>query len=133
MSTAANDERNLWTMATTTTELDIANVTKATQLSDLHLGSEILIRNNSAYSKLLEDFLSKLSGHEDVGTVILVVVYIPVFLMAFFGNLMVLLVVLPNRHMRNVTNFFIVNLAIADLTGNCFILLWIFVGNLLCF
>ena len=73
--------------------------------------------NNALYTKFLEEFKRSFYKHEEPRTVILVALYVPIFLMAFFGNIMVLFVVLPNRHMRNVTNFFLVNLAVADLTG----------------
>ncbi len=69
------------------------------------------------YSKYLEEFKRNLTRHAEAQTVVLLMLYAPVFLLAFFGNVMVLVVVLPNRHMRNVTNFFLVNLAVADLTG----------------
>ena len=78
------------------------------------------------HTKLLEqliEFKQSFYRHKKPGSVLLVTLYIPVFLMAFFGNVMVLFVVLPNRHMRNVTNFFLVNLAVADLTGGRFIIL----------
>ena len=72
------------------------------------------------YKKIMEEFKRSNYKHKEPRTVILVTLYIPIFLMAFFGNIMVLFVVLPNRHMRNVTNFFLVNLAVADLTGRQF-------------
>ena len=103
-----------------TVTMEIINFTGSGTVSDLSLGS-VIPPADSVYSQLYENFRSTLFKHKEVGTVILVVLYVPVFLMAFFGNLMVLLVVLPNRHMRNVTNFFIVNLAVADLTGNSFL------------
>ena len=102
--------------------MEITNSTETWTLGNMSLGSAIP-PEDSAYSKLLENFRSTLYKHKEIETVILVVLYVPVFLMAFFGNLMVLLVILPNRHMRNVTNFFIVNLAVADLTGNSLLLI----------
>ena len=66
---------------------------------------------------MLEDFHDTLYTHHKAESIALICLYVPVFAIAFFGNLLVLLVVLPNRHMRNITNCFIVNLAIADLLG----------------
>lgn len=43
-------------------------------------------------------------------------------LMTIFGNLLVLLAVFINRHLRSTTNYFIVNLACADLLLGCFVL-----------
>lgn len=37
-----------------------------------------------------------------------------VFIVGIFGNLLVVIVVLKNSHMRTITNIFIVNLAIGD-------------------
>lgn len=48
-------------------------------------------------------------------TVIYSIAYSLVFLCALFGNLMVVLVVYRNASMHNATNYFIVNLAIADI------------------
>lgn len=42
-------------------------------------------------------------------------VYSAIFLCALFGNLMVVSVVIRNKCMQNVTNYFIVNLAVADI------------------
>jgi len=41
--------------------------------------------------------------------------YSAVFLCALFGNLMVIMVVIRNKSMHNATNYFIVNLAVADI------------------
>ncbi|CAL1541997.1 unnamed protein product, partial [Lymnaea stagnalis] len=47
---------------------------------------------------------------------VIVIVYIPVFLVAFVGNLTILTVILKDPRMRKSTaNYFLVNLAIADL------------------
>lgn len=52
------------------------------------------------------------------GTPIIVVyalAYLLVFLFAFFGNIIVVVVIWRNRWLHTVTNFFIVNLAVADI------------------
>ncbi len=46
--------------------------------------------------------------------IVLLCIYVPVFVLALLGNLLVLLVLLVNRRMRSVTNYFLVNLAVAD-------------------
>ena len=76
----------------------------------VHIDSEI-------YEELLKEFRAKLFTHQELTTIILICLYVPTFIVAFFGNLLVLLVVLPNKHMRSVTNCFIVNMAISDLLG----------------
>ncbi len=40
--------------------------------------------------------------------------YFIIFFLGFFGNLLVSVVVVKQKHMRNVTNLFILNLAISD-------------------
>lgn len=52
--------------------------------------------------------------------IILICFYIPVFFVALVGNILVLVMVFLQRSMkRNTTNYFLVNLAVADLLGEC--------------
>ena len=74
-------------------------------------------QNAEIYNGLLSEFESTLLTHTQLNTLVLISLYIPIFLVAFFGNIIVLLVVATNRHMRSVTNYFIVNLALADILG----------------
>lgn len=46
--------------------------------------------------------------------VVKTVMYIPVIAMAIVGNILVILVVARNKRMRTTTNYYIVNLAVAD-------------------
>lgn len=69
------------------------------------------------YLSMLAEFRGTLYTYTHPENIALILLYVPLFLVAFVGNLLVLCVVLPNRHMRSVTNCFIVNLAIADLLG----------------
>ena len=48
------------------------------------------------------------------------VIYILVFLSCVFGNSLILVIIISNRNMRTVTNFFLANLAIADLLVGIF-------------
>ncbi|KAK2157162.1 hypothetical protein LSH36_196g01022 [Paralvinella palmiformis] len=66
---------------------------------------------------ILREFRNNLFSYADTKTIVLICLYVPIFGTALVGNILVLMVVLPNRHMRNVTNCFIVNLAVADLLG----------------
>lgn len=63
---------------------------------------------DSQYSVFIDD---------SPGTIILICFYVPVFIMALLGNILILLVVFRNKGMGSVTNYFLVNLAIADLLG----------------
>lgn len=50
--------------------------------------------------------------------IILLCIYIPVFVVALVGNILVLVMVCMNKSIRrNVANYFLVNLAVADLLG----------------
>ena len=46
---------------------------------------------------------------------LLIAIYGLVFLIAIMGNMLVCIAVLRNEHMRTVTNYYIVNLAVADI------------------
>lgn len=53
-----------------------------------------------------------------VDKIILLCIYIPVFAVALIGNVLVLVMVCMNKSVRrNVANYFLVNLAVADLLG----------------
>ena len=73
--------------------------------------------DSNQYHSMLAEFRGTLYTYTHPQNIVLILLYVPLFLVAFVGNLLVLCVVLPNRHMRSVTNCFIVNLAIADLLG----------------
>ncbi|KAF7638708.1 G_PROTEIN_RECEP_F1_2 domain-containing protein [Meloidogyne graminicola] len=53
---------------------------------------------------------------------IFLIAYIFVFILCVFGNLIVLICIIGNKSMRTVTNFFLANLAIADLLVGIFCL-----------
>ncbi|KAK2157163.1 hypothetical protein LSH36_196g01036 [Paralvinella palmiformis] len=66
---------------------------------------------------VLKEFRNNLFSYTDPKTILLICLYVPIFISALVGNISVLMVILLNRHMRNITNCFIVNLAIADMLG----------------
>ena len=66
---------------------------------------------------VLEDFRRSLYTYEEPRTIVLIGIYAVIFLMALIGNVMVLLVMVANHTMRNVTNYFLLNLALSDLLG----------------
>ena len=63
-----------------------------------------------------EDYLNEIEGYifPTAFEWVLIVLYLYVFLVGLIGNSLVFFAVMRNRHMRTVTNFFIVNLATAD-------------------
>jgi len=92
--------------------------------------------NNTFYDKVETDFIS----HFGVQAMF-VVIYTTIFVLGIFGNALVCIVVGRNKAMQTVTNFFITNLALADILLNSlavpftplytFLQKWIF-GKVLC-
>lgn len=65
------------------------------------------------------DFEESLLTLSETTTIVMITLYIPIFITSLVGNVLVLLVIVPNRRMWSVTNNFLVNLAVADLLGKC--------------
>ncbi|XP_041451598.1 neuropeptide SIFamide receptor-like [Drosophila obscura] len=63
-------------------------------------------------------------------SIVYIVAYIVVFLVGLIGNSFVIAVVLRAPRMRTVTNYFIVNLAIADILVIVFCLPATLIGNI---
>ncbi|XP_070555433.1 orexin/Hypocretin receptor type 1-like [Ptychodera flava] len=64
---------------------------------------------------LINAFIAHEYTHKELSTIFLIILYVLVFVAAVMGNTLVIVVVACNAHMRNVTNYFLVNLAVADL------------------
>lgn len=60
-----------------------------------------------------------------------IVAYVLIFLLCMVGNALVCFIVLRNRHMRTVTNMFILNLAVSDLLVGIFCMPTTLVDNLI--
>lgn len=60
-----------------------------------------------------------------------IVAYALIFLLCMVGNALVCFIVLKNRHMRTVTNMFILNLAVSDLLVGIFCMPTTLVDNLI--
>lgn len=50
-------------------------------------------------------------------SIVLTALYVPVFLLGFLGNFIVIILVLTNQQLRNSTNLYLCNMAAADLFG----------------
>ena len=74
---------------------------------------------DSRWQLVKDDFEESLLTLSDTTTIVMIALYIPIFITSLIGNVLVLLVIVPNRRMWSVTNTFLVNLAAADLLGKC--------------
>jgi hypothetical protein len=74
--------------------------------------------NDTFLRTLLEQHLYGQTGINDHVTLVLVVLYVPVFLGGFIGNGLLTLVICARRRFRNITHLLLCNLACADLSGN---------------
>ncbi|XP_061194131.1 G-protein coupled receptor 83-like isoform X2 [Saccostrea echinata] len=79
---------------------------------NLHIKSTA---NDTNVSKIEND-----SSKHVVGNIILITAYTILMCISLFGNSMVCYVIVRNRRMYTVTNFFIANMAISDLFVTCF-------------
>ena len=111
---------------------------------DGQLSDTLLPDTGDLYRKYIQEFSQSQFKYKDPKSILLIGLYIPVFLVALFGNALIVLVVARHRRMRNITNFFIVTLAICDLTGmsvcllhwqsvisQMYVCLFVYIGNLL--
>ncbi|XP_052251684.1 G-protein coupled receptor 83-like [Dreissena polymorpha] len=93
--------------------LNVSNSTVGTELSDI-----LKMANDSDNitfdSDGLDEGVSKIWGK-----IFLILAYGVIIAISLFGNVLVCHVIIKNKRMRTVTNFFIANLAIADLLLTC--------------
>jgi len=69
------------------------------------------------WASVLQEFRNSQVTLTEPSTLALLTLYVIIFCMSMAGNILVLLVIVPNRRMSTVTNNFLVNLAVADLLG----------------
>ncbi|XP_039726846.1 neuropeptide FF receptor 1 [Pteropus medius] len=69
--------------------------------------------------------------HSSLVAAMFIVAYVLIFLLCMVGNALVCFIVLKNRHMRTVTNMFILNLAVSDLLVGIFCMPTTLVDNLI--
>lgn len=96
---------------------------------------------NFSVDEILQEFLGSLYGWGNFNTVVLMTLYIPTFALALCGNILVIITVTGRKALRQVRHYYLVNLALADLTitllcmptsvGSIIHRLWIY-GHFLC-
>lgn len=69
--------------------------------------------------------------HSSPVAAMFIAAYVLIFLLCMVGNTLVCFIVLKNRHMRTVTNMFILNLAVSDLLVGIFCMPTTLVDNLI--
>ena len=85
---------------------------------DLH---QAFWEHSDIWASVLQDFKNSQVTLTEPSTLALLTLYVPIFCISMAGNILVLLVIVPNRRMSTVTNNFLVNLAVADLLGRILI------------
>lgn len=78
-------------------------------------GSELLYHYDFDMGKFAEDLREELKGYKEPLTIVLILLYSIVFFVGLFGNIFVIISVLHYKHMRTLTNVFLVNLTVSDL------------------
>ena len=72
--------------------------------------------------RFFEEYKNSLFTYDHPEKIALISMYVIIFVLALVGNFLILLMVCLKRSTRkNITNFFLVNLAVADLLGKYFI------------
>lgn len=79
------------------------------------MGNETL--NHTQMRNMVQDHILDTQGFPDRGSILLVVLYVPAFCAGFIGNGLLAYIVTTHRRLRNSTNLFLCNLAVADLCG----------------
>lgn len=82
---------------------------------DININLEFLNGKNFSENNESEVYFRTEFKHRTEVLIFYIIAYSVAFLFALFGNLVVIIVVLKYKWMHTVTNFFIVNLAIADI------------------
>ncbi|XP_071390587.1 neuropeptide Y receptor type 2 [Centroberyx affinis] len=99
--------------------MDTASQLNMTQMEDSKLEVESSYCCSAATPTQYDNFLNLEDSTKLVGVqVVLILAYSTIILFGVIGNSLVIYVVYKFRNLRTVTNFFIVNLAVADLLVN---------------
>ncbi|XP_073531527.1 orexin receptor type 2 isoform X1 [Phyllobates terribilis] len=83
-------------------------------IHDINVTQEPILNPSSDYDEEFLRYLWREYLHPKEYEWVLIAGYIAVFIIALIGNILVCVAVWKNHHMRTVTNYFIVNLSLAD-------------------
>lgn len=76
-------------------------------------------------TEVFQDYAKGMTLGTEPSEILLVFLYSVVFMISFFGNVSVLLLITLTRKLRNITNMLLSNMAVADLSGK-----WNFISSL---
>ncbi|NP_001082858.2 neuropeptide FF receptor 1 like 3 [Danio rerio] len=96
--------------------------------SNIHCTNQTNVTNSSTMAGII---LSPYYQHSLPTAALFTLAYLFIFLLCLMGNALVCVIVLRNRHMRTVTNIFILNLAVSDLLVGIFCIPTTLVDNLI--
>ena len=94
-----------------------------TDFADNNISMEDLLADYNAHNNvssihdILADFTNTLYTYNDPVVIVLLVFYLPIFLLALTGNILVLIITFTSGGIKNVTNSFLLNLTCSDLLG----------------
>ncbi|CAH1775589.1 unnamed protein product [Owenia fusiformis] len=116
MSEYLNARNNALGIDVTEVNLNMMDGINASFMNNTYSGIyESDYMDNDIIDLIMANFRKTLQTHDDPQSIVLICLYVPVFLGAFIGNILVLLVILTNKNMKSTTNYFLLNLGVADL------------------
>ncbi|XP_015365680.1 PREDICTED: orexin receptor type 2-like [Diuraphis noxia] len=89
--------------------------TTARNVSGLWTKNAAGMEQAAVIEELIAEFSSSQMKFTETRSIMLIGLYVPLFLVAAIANSVVIVVVIKYHYMRSVTNYFLVNLSIADL------------------
>ncbi|XP_060835066.1 orexin/Hypocretin receptor type 1-like isoform X1 [Rhopalosiphum padi] len=94
---------------------EMFNNTTARNVSSLWTKNAAGMEQAAVIDELIAEFSSSQMKFTETRSIMLIGLYVPLFLVAAIANSVVIVVVIKYHYMRSVTNYFLVNLSIADL------------------
>ena len=114
MSTVVN-HRNMETLTSTTSPAMTTTATEAAAATNVSRSWNAT--DQKLWDMIDNDYKTMLSTPQQPYVAAFVAAYSAILSLSLLGNLMVIIVIRTSKSMRNVTNYFLFNLAVADLLG----------------